>query len=155
MLGGIITAIAPSAIALSAYLCFSDSLLILQCWYYTSFSKRKHPASHRDTADEDAGMDISETENLIQDDNNNVTRRTTGAEPSAIHSTASSPTRRTWIFNAVFIIGVYLVGFVAWLISQSASLGSGSPHSNVENEAVETSTTGVVLGYLGAMCYLG
>lgn len=149
--GGMITSIAPSAIALSAYLCVADSILILQCWYYTSFKKRNRPAeSFLPAAHEDAIANSCETDNLIRDDDEVTSPTGRSTELSAVHS----PKARTWIFNTGFISCVYIVGFLAWLVSRSSDSESDLPHSNDGNADTWTSRLGLTLGYIGAGCYL-
>lgn len=68
--------------------------------------------------------------------------------------TAKKPNARTWVFDACFILAIYVVGGLVWLVSHGADFGTGTPHSTVKSEDTATSMLGVALGYLGAACYL-
>jgi hypothetical protein len=152
LVGGIVTSIAPSAIVLSAYLCVSDSLLISQCWYYTILKKPK-ALSQQGAVEErqESHRDEGENDRLIHP------RDYPGAqdpEPSDVDSVqiANAQTKHSWGFNVLFILGVYLTGIFVWLVFHNSTAPDlpGGEHADTD-----TSTVGVSLGYLSAICYLG
>lgn len=155
LVGGIITSIAPSAIALSGYLCVSDSLLISQCWYYTTLEKRE--ASSEETSAEErreSRHDGSETDSLIRRSDHSADQEHEPFRPE-LAPNAKSQIKRSWVLNALFILGVYVTGIIVWLVShgESGQGGDGMPDGGGHEE--QTSTIGVLLGYLSAICYLG
>lgn len=149
-LGGLLTNLAPTAVALAMYFCVADFLLISQCIYYNTVNARRaalaaeeneeapllgerHAAAHRHSvSSEDGGKIGPAGDELLE--------------------------RSTWMSNSASLIGVYVAGFVGWYLSYMAGAYKETDPV-VFNAAVQASPDslekiGIIMGYFSAVCYL-
>ena len=61
--------------------------------------------------------------------------------------------RKAWIKNALSILGIFVVGMAGWTIAWQTGMWAPAPQEVPKN--VDMATSGQVLGYFSAVCYLG
>lgn len=163
--GALVTQIAPTAVALAAYFCFSDVVLIGQCLYYKTRSARL--AARERT--QSTGTDASEDEPLL-----GRRRASSGAaparRPSIRREGSFDPITRIvtgegegdsagnpWLYNTLSLAAVYAVGTLGWFASykMGAWNAPSSPDAPAPPAPQEASAiAGMILGYMSALCYL-
>lgn len=61
--------------------------------------------------------------------------------------------RKAWIKNLISVIGIFVVGIAGWTIAWQTGIWAPAPLEN--NKPADMATSGAVLGYASAVCYLG
>ncbi|KAI0125171.1 PQ loop repeat-domain-containing protein [Xylariales sp. AK1849] len=162
--GALVTGIAPTAVALAAYFCFSDLVLISQCLYYNTINARRSRERTQSTDTESSedepllrrrrtsstGLPGSQRRNSMRHQESGfdpITRIVTGED--------ETPDSKPWLHNTLSLAAVYIVGAVGWFVSYKAGAWDepdepGAPSSTQSAIAV----VGMTLGYLSALCYL-
>lgn len=163
--GALVTGIAPSATTLAAYFCFSDLVLITQCFYYNTINARRtareRARSTTSVASEDepllrrrrtssAGLPGSQRRPSVRNEESGldpITRIVTGED--------ETPDSAPWLHNSLSLAAVYILGIAGWFASYKAGAwdGPGEPDSPAAASSV-TAIVGMSLGYLSAVCYL-
>jgi hypothetical protein len=174
--GAFLTDLAPTAIALASYFCFSDLVLISQCSYYNWINAQPEyqQARRRQSIETDttAVADATEDEPLLAGQRQR--RNSTGLPGShrrhSIHHNDSNlaplvrvvtgeddtPDNDPWLHNALSLLVVWIVGITAWfLYYKSGAYDGGSAGADKPEAPAPThAMLGMVLGYCSAMCYL-
>jgi hypothetical protein len=161
--GALATGIAPTAVALAGYFCFSDLVLITQCLYYKTMNARRTRQRTRSDA-----TDASEDEPLLRrrrtssiglpgsQRRNSMRQHESGMDPITriVTGEDETPDSNPWLHNSLSLAAVYIVGTAGWFVSYKAGAWDG-PESP-ESPATESTMAivGMVLGYLSAICYL-
>ncbi|KAG6135747.1 hypothetical protein E4U38_001698 [Claviceps purpurea] len=172
LVGALLTKLAPSAIALAAYFCFLDIVLIAQTSYYKAKAARRRASSERESlidADE-----ICERSRLLG------RRRSSADIPGSLirheihRESALEPIRKVvagedetrerhpWLNNMLGLMAVYIVGFLGWFVSYKAGAWNGDEGypedgTNVPVHVGESDVkakVGLALGYVSAILYL-
>ncbi|KAM0521201.1 hypothetical protein ACHAPE_002676 [Trichoderma viride] len=147
LIGGLLTNLAPTAVALAMYFCVADFLLISQCLYYNTVNARR------------AALAAEENEEapLLGERHH---RRSVSSEDGGKIGPAGDELleRSTWMSNTASLIGVYVAGFIGWYLSYKAG-AYREADPVVFNAAMQASPDllekiGIVLGYFSAICYL-
>ncbi|KAK2040919.1 hypothetical protein LZ31DRAFT_473527 [Colletotrichum somersetense] len=162
LLGGLANHIAPASIAVTGYLCFSDTTLICQCLYYNSQQRINSPpgsptlqahdrqpllssstsARPASTSGQPQESD-SESAITLQDDKKNLVQAV-----QSLHD---------WRFNLACIIAVQLLGVTGWFVLHKVGLlGGDKPPGSVSITDIQgiSESVGSALGVVGAICYL-
>ncbi|KAK1579347.1 PQ loop repeat-domain-containing protein [Colletotrichum navitas] len=163
LLGGLANHIAPASIAVTGYLCFSDTTLICQCLYYNSKQRISDPPdsttlqahdrqpllgpslSARDPRASGQPQEIdSESAITLQDD-----KKTLVQAVRTLHD---------WRFNLACILAVQLLGVTGWFVLRTVGLlgGDNKPPGSVSITDAQgiSESVGSALGVVGAICYL-
>lgn len=146
-LGGLLTNLAPTAVALAMYFCVADFLLISQCLYYNAVNARR--AAQAAEENEEAPL-LGERHH----------RRSVSSEDGTKIGPAGDELleRSSWMSNTASLIGVYVAGFIGWYLSYKAG-AYREADPVVFNAAMQASPDllekiGIILGYFSAVCYL-
>lgn len=147
--GGLLTHLAPTAVALAMYFCVADLLLISQCIYYNTVNARR------------AALAAEENEEApLLGERHAAHRRSVSSEDGAKIGPAGDELleRSSWMSNTASLIGVYVAGFIGWYLSYKAGAYKQADPV-VFNAAVQASPDllekiGIILGYFSAVCYL-
>lgn len=148
--GGLLTHLAPTAVALAMYFCVADFLLISQCLYYNTVNARR------------AALAAEENEEapLLGERHAAAHRRSVSSEDGGKIGPAGDELleRSSWMSNTASLIGVYAAGFIGWYLSYKAGAYKQADPV-VFNAAVQASPDllekiGIILGYFSAVCYL-
>lgn len=155
----------PTVIALAFYFCLADAVLILQCLYYNykyNYAQTLAPSSPEQ-------LDPSEDPRrpLLAQQASSLglpgsRRRSSAASQQQRLFTSGSDTpplgkngsNRQWLINTASVVGVCLVGAVAWAVAWGAGLWVPVP-DDAGREAVRGPRGAEMLGYASAICYLG
>lgn len=149
LIGGLLTHLAPTAVALAMYFCVADLLLISQCIYYNTVNARR------------AALAAEENEEApLLGERHAAHRRSVSSEDGAKIGPAGDELleRSSWMSNTASLIGVYVAGFIGWYLSYKAGAYKQADPV-VFNAAVQASPDllekiGIILGYFSAVCYL-
>ncbi|OHW99214.1 7 transmembrane domain-containing protein [Colletotrichum incanum] len=164
LLGGLANHIAPASIAVTSYLCFSDSTLICQCLYYNS--KQRLSSSGRSiliasqTPDSQPllGPSLSAREASASGHPQEANSESAGTLQEDKKTPAEAiRTLHDWRYNLACILAVHLLGITGWFVLCSIGLlgGGRSPGSGSITDAQGISESfGSALGVVGAVCYL-
>ncbi|KAG6114186.1 hypothetical protein E4U14_001522 [Claviceps sp. LM454 group G7] len=170
--GALLTKLAPSAIALAAYFCFLDMILIAQTSYYKAKAARRRASSERESLiDEDETCERSRLlgrRRSSADIPGSLIRheihRESALEPIRKVVTGEDETRerRPWLNNMLGLMAVYIVGFLGWFVSYKAGAWNGDEGypedgTNVPvpiGESDLKAKVGLALGYVSAILYL-
>ncbi|KAF4832449.1 putative vacuolar amino acid transporter YPQ3 [Colletotrichum tropicale] len=157
LLGGIVNHIAPASLAVSAYLCVSDSTLICQCLYYNHLSRKRvrETATMSQERQPLISTDINDTEGVAPHH----------ASASGIEAFTSSHDGERdvnasifhWRYSVVCIVLVQLAGVAGWALLYKAGILTNSMYAftaKADDSKSAIEVFGSVLGYFGALCYL-
>ncbi|KAK1711844.1 PQ loop repeat-domain-containing protein [Colletotrichum lupini] len=164
LLGGLANGIAPASIAVTTYLCFSDSTLICQCLYYNSKRRIQNfvqPGTPRSQSPErrpllepaDSSEDVNSTGHyqIASPGSNQVVDKDEETDISTVR------TLHDWRFNAACLAMVAVLGISGWFVlRQFGLLGDESPPGAVSVTELPgiSESVGSALGVIGAICYL-
>ncbi|KAL7920817.1 putative PQ-loop G protein-coupled receptor [Trichoderma austrokoningii] len=150
LIGGLLTNLAPTAVALAMYFCVADFLLVSQCVYYNTVNARR------------AALAAEENEEapLLGERHTTAHRHSVSSEDGGKIGPAGDELleRSSWMSNTACLIGVYVAGFIGWYLSYKAGAYKEADPV-VFNAAMQASPDllekiGIVLGYFSAVCYL-
>ncbi|KZL70919.1 vacuolar membrane PQ-loop repeat protein [Colletotrichum tofieldiae] len=164
LLGGLANHIAPASIAVTGYLCFSDSTLICQCLYYNSKQRLNNseqsipttsqpPDSQPLLGPSPSARGASASGGLLEASSESAG---TLQEDKKTHAEAIR-TLHDWRYNLACILAVHLLGVTGWFVIRTIGLlgGGRSPGSVSDTDLQGISESfGSVLGIVGAVCYL-
>ncbi|KAK1722634.1 PQ loop repeat-domain-containing protein [Colletotrichum acutatum] len=164
LLGGLANGIAPASIAVTTYLCFSDSTLICQCLYYNSKRRIQNlvqPSTPRSQSPErrpllepaDSSEDVNSTGHyqVASPGSTQVVDKDEETDISTVR------TLHDWRFNAACLVMVAILGISGWfLLRQLGLLGGEDPPGAVSVTELPgiSESVGSALGVIGAICYL-
>ena len=165
LIGALFAGLVPTVIALAAYFCVADTVLIIQCLYYRNFGAsrrdiRKHSQSQADDVHEPLlGTGVSEVEPHGAGGNHS-------SEPYAQYNGNASPVScavgpksqqgaPTWVKNTVACFAVCAIGTTGWVIAWKTGLWKPTVGRGDESDHVKNSIEAAILGYTSAVCYLG
>ncbi|KAK1993845.1 hypothetical protein LX36DRAFT_585511 [Colletotrichum falcatum] len=171
LLGGLANHIAPASIAVTGYLCFSDTTLICQCLYYNS--KRR---IYDDDDDDDDDSPPSPTTSPADDRQPLLGPLPSAREPgppghprgvdgepaATLRDDKKVPaqaarTFHDWRFNLACVLAVHVLGVTGWFVLRTAGLlGGERPPGSVSVTDMRgiSESVGSALGVVGAVCYL-
>lgn len=159
-------------IAIAVYFCIADGVLIAQCLYYKARnSRREHHQRRRSSTISEApdpttpllGRRFSDTVPPTQS-----RRRSSGSlrgyqgadrresqteDPLAKIVEENEYGRKAWVKNVISILGIFVVGMAGWTIAWQTGVWAPAPQESHSDNGEATS--GQVLGYFSAICYLG
>ncbi|KAK1248815.1 hypothetical protein MKX08_007035 [Trichoderma sp. CBMAI-0020] len=149
LIGGLLTNLAPTAVALAMYFCVADFLLISQCLYYNAVNARR------------AALAAEENEEApLLGERHAAHRHSVSSEDGGKIGPAGDELleRSSWMSNTASLIGVYVAGFIGWYLSYKAGAYKEADPV-VFNAAMQASPDllekiGIILGYFSAVCYL-
>lgn len=163
LLGASAAGIAPTAILLATYFCFSDVVLISQSLYYKTLQARRARQRTRSTgtdrSDEpllrrrrtsSVGIPGAQRRNSMRQQESSfgsITHLVTGED--------ETPDTNPWLHNSLSLLAVWIIGAVGWFISYKIGAWD-RPEVPDEPTSAETTSAvvGMVLGYVSALCYL-
>lgn len=162
--GGLANGIAPASIAVTTYLCFSDSTLICQCLYYNSKRRIQNlvqPGTPRSQSPErrpllepaDSSEDVNSTGHyqVASPSSTQVVDKDEETDISTVR------TLHDWRFNAACLVMVAILGISGWFVlRQLRLLGGENPPGAVSVTELPgiSESVGSALGVIGAICYL-
>lgn len=130
LVGAVYGGLLPTVVALAAYFCLADAILIAQCLYYKYVTR--HRAEHR------IPVSVSDDPNqpLLQRKNSDIglpeSRRQSSASQGRRDSVLVNPAlpvvvedgtdSRAWAWNTISIVLVCLVGTLGWTLAWKAGL---------------------------------
>lgn len=130
LVGAVYGGLLPTVVALAAYFCLADAILIAQCLYYKYVTR--HRAEHR------IPVSVSDDPNqpLLQRKKSDIGLPKPRRQSSASHGRRDSvlvdpalpgvvedgTDSRAWAWNTISIVLVCLVGALGWLIAWKAGL---------------------------------
>ncbi|KAH8128914.1 hypothetical protein FP744_10007269 [Trichoderma asperellum] len=152
LIGGLLTHLAPTAVALAMYFCVADLLLISQCIYYNTVNARRAALAAEEN--EEAPL-LGERHATAHHHRHSVSSEDGGKIGPAGDELLE---RSTWMSNTACLIGVYVAGFIGWYLSYKAGAYKETDPV-VFNATIQASPdllekVGIVLGYFSAVCYL-
>jgi uncharacterized protein with PQ loop repeat len=171
LFGGLLAGLVPVIVAIAVYFCIADGVLIAQCLYYKARNSRLE-AHHRrrssvDTPDPTTpllGRRFSDTIPPTQS-----RRRSSGSlrgyqaaagrresqteDPLAKIVEENEFGRKAWVKNLVSVLGIFLVGMAGWTMAWQTGMWAPAPLESHNDNGEATS--GQMLGYFSAICYLG
>ncbi|CZR63553.1 related to membrane protein [Phialocephala subalpina] len=156
----------PTVIALAFYFCLADFVLISQCLYYNHINSKARQAS------------VDTTSSTATEDSPLLTRRRSsdtiglpGSHRRASSGVSGMSGRRDslakileqdeeetnpWLYNALSILGVVVVGAAGWAIAWQSGVWMPTPEDGAGLvEPAKTALGAKILGYASAVCYLG
>ncbi|KAL6896959.1 putative PQ-loop G protein-coupled receptor [Trichoderma evansii] len=150
LIGGLLTNLAPTAVALAMYFCVADFLLISQCIYYNTINARQAALA----------AEVNEEAPLLGERHTTAHRHSVSSEDGGKIGPAGDELleRSSWMSNTASLIGVYVAGFIGWYLSYKAGAYKQTDPV-VFNAAMQASPDllekiGIILGYFSAVCYL-
>ncbi|PTB43962.1 hypothetical protein M441DRAFT_133827 [Trichoderma asperellum CBS 433.97] len=152
LIGGLLTHLAPTAVALAMYFCVADLLLISQCIYYNTVNARRAALAAEENEEAPLLGDRHATAHRH--------RHSVSSEDGGKIGPAGDELleRSSWMSNTASLVGVYVAGFIGWYLSYKAGAYKETDPV-VFNAAIQASPdllekVGIVLGYFSAVCYL-
>ncbi|TIC90180.1 putative vacuolar amino acid transporter YPQ1 [Colletotrichum higginsianum] len=166
LLGGLANHIAPASIAVTGYLCFSDSTLICQCLYYNSKQRLRGSQRSGPTTPQSP-----ECQPLLGPSSSSRDRRAsdrtqddeTSSGPAVPHQEGKEipveavRTLHDWRFNLACILAVQILGITGWFVLRALGLlGNDESPGSVGVTDIDgiSHSLGSALGIIGAICYL-
>ncbi|KAK1985697.1 hypothetical protein LZ30DRAFT_747015 [Colletotrichum cereale] len=162
LMGGLANHIAPASIAVTCYLCFSDTTLICQCLYYNSKQRIDSPSSSTTVQPHDRqpllGPSLSARDPSASDQPQGIDSESviTLQDDKKIPVQAVR-TLHDWRFNLACILAVQLLGVTGWFVLRTVGLlGGDKPPGSVSITDIQgiSESFGSALGVVGAICYL-
>ncbi|UKZ86703.1 uncharacterized protein TrAFT101_002527 [Trichoderma asperellum] len=152
LIGGLLTHLAPTAVALAMYFCVADLLLISQCIYYNTVNARRAALAAEEN--EEAPL-LGDRHTTAHRHRHSVSSEDGGKIGPAGDELLE---RSSWMSNTASLVGVYVAGFIGWYLSYKAGAYKETDPV-VFNAAIQASPdllekVGIVLGYFSAVCYL-
>ncbi|WQF89966.1 hypothetical protein CDEST_14980 [Colletotrichum destructivum] len=166
LLGGLANHIAPASIAVTGYLCFSDSTLICQCLYYNSkqrlrSSQRSGPTTPQSPECQPLLGPSSSSRDRGAPDHTQDDETSSGSvvahEEGKEIPVEAVRTLHDWRFNLACILAVQILGITGWLVLRTLGLlGSDESPGSVGVTDINgiSQSLGSALGVIGAICYL-
>ena len=177
--GALWAGLVPTVIALGAFFCLSDGVLIGQCLYYKLLRKSGKKDAHRSQDAEgavhterspllngNARPDAAHTRRLTDVTEENMglpgsrrkssnARRKSDARRSSLYRILEEPTRAsTVIKNVVSVVLIIVVGAAGWAVAWKTGAWRPTPVGQ-EGSDGRGPVGAEVLGYLSAVAYLG
>ena len=170
LLGGLLAGLVPVIVAIAVYFCIADGVLIAQCLYYKARNARLESTHRRRSSTETPdpttpllGRRFSDSLPASQS-----RRRSSGSlrgyqaagqrenqteDPLAKIVEESEFGRKAWVKNFLSVVGIFIVGMAGWTMAWQTGMWAPAPQESHSDNGEATS--GQVLGYFSAVCYLG
>ncbi|OOQ82199.1 vacuolar membrane PQ loop repeat protein [Penicillium brasilianum] len=171
LLGGTLAGLVPVIIAIAVYFCLADGVLIAQCLYYKVRNSRRgsiHRRRRSSTETPDpttpllgrrfsdsfpAGQGRRRSSGSMRRFQGAGRRESQVEDPLAKIVEENEYGRKAWVKNLISVIGIFVVGIAGWTIAWQTGIWAPAPLEN--NKPADIATSGAVLGYASAVCYLG
>ncbi|KAJ5911354.1 uncharacterized protein N7473_000657 [Penicillium subrubescens] len=171
LLGGALAGLVPVIVAIAVYFCIADGVLIAQCLYYKARNSRRENILRRrrsstETPDPTTpllGRRFSDSfpaasgrrrsSGSMRGHQGAGRRESQVEDPLAKIVEESEYGRKAWIKNLISVIGIFVVGMAGWTIAWQTGIWAPAPREN--NKPADMATSGAILGYASAVCYLG
>ncbi|KAJ5294837.1 hypothetical protein PENANT_c014G11050 [Penicillium antarcticum] len=170
LVGGLLAGLVPVIVAIAVYFCIADGVLIAQCLYYKARNSRRHIVHRRRSSTETPDPTTPLLGRRFSDSlgPNESRRRSSGSlrghqgigrRESQVEDTLAKIVeendygRKAWTKNFASVIGIFLVGMAGWTMAWQTGMWAPAPQEN--HSGSEEATSGLVLGYFSAVCYLG
>ncbi|KAJ6020920.1 hypothetical protein N7540_006424 [Penicillium herquei] len=172
LVGGLLAGLVPVIVAIAVYFCIADGVLIAQCLYYKARNSRPESLHRRrrssvETPDPTTPLlgrrfsDSLETPNgrrrrssgSLRGYQNAGRRESQVEDPLAKIVEESEFGRKAWIKNFFSVLGIFFVGMAGWTMAWQTGMWAPAPQEN--SNTPDVATSGQVLGYFSAVCYLG
>ncbi|KAI2788611.1 hypothetical protein POX_e06631 [Penicillium oxalicum] len=170
LLGGVLAGLVPVIVAIAVYFCIADGVLIAQCVYYKARNARRDSLLRRrrsstETADPTTPLLGRRFSDAVSP---HTRRRSSGSmrghpgvgrhesqaeDPLAKIVEENEFGRKAWVKNVISVLGIFVVGMIGWTIAWRTGMWAPAPMENTK--PVDMATSGAVLGYFSAVCYLG
>lgn len=162
VIGSIMQGVLPTMITLAIYYTLADIVLLVQCLIYDRKTTGASPTSvdpkHLSPANpllEDADLErededeeeLTENQPLIGGSSSNDITVSTITKKK----TKKVSKLRSFTFNFLIVLGVFLTGFLGWYFSPASNDSDGGHN----DEELEFDLLGQIFGYLCAALYLG
>ncbi|CAG8898304.1 unnamed protein product [Penicillium egyptiacum] len=168
--GGLLSGLVPVIVAIAAYFCIADGVLIAQCVYYKVRNLRPEPSHRRRSSTETPDPTTPLLGRRFSDSlaSSQSRRRSSGSlrryhaggrRESEVEATLAKIVeendygRKAWVKNFASVVGIFLIGMTGWTIAWQTGMWVPAPLEN--NNGSEQAIGGLVLGYFSAVCYLG
>ncbi|KAF2004982.1 PQ-loop-domain-containing protein [Amniculicola lignicola CBS 123094] len=163
--GALWAGLVPTVTALAVYFCFADLILIAQCVYYNLLNARKarrksvRSTNTQDSAEQpllgrrDSSIGLPGSHRRRSSAASRRRRESVRAESLGGILEEDEAGHKTWIKNALSLIGVCIVGTAGWAIAWRTGVWVPTPTN--EDSAGEIAFGAQILGYASAVCYLG
>lgn len=171
LFGGVLAGLVPVIVAIAVYFCIADGVLISQCLYYKARNSRRHSfhgrrRSSTETPDPTTPLlgrrpsDSFPPRESRRRSSGSIRRyQAAGRRESVVEDSLAKIVeeneygRKAWIKNTLSILGIFVVGMAGWTIAWQTGMWAPAPQEVPKN--VDMATSGQVLGYFSAVCYLG
>jgi hypothetical protein len=157
-------------VAIAVYFCIADGVLIAQCLYYKARNSRSGIVHRRRSSTETPdpttpllGRRFSDSlgpnESRRRSSGSLRGRQAIGRRESQVEDTLAKIVeendygRKAWIKNFASVIGIFIVGMAGWTMAWQTGMWAPAPQEN--HNGPDEATSGLVLGYFSAVCYLG
>ena len=169
LVGALFTRLAPTAIAIGAYFCLADVILLGQVLYYNTLNARKARAAAAAPVVDDAEPDEdspllsrrrrSSSVGLPGSQRHHSTHSESATEPLRKMVAGEDETNDSnpWLHNSLSILAVYVIGFAGWFVSYKAGAWDGDAPGvpdTPEDVVNPYEIAGLILGYISAVLYL-
>lgn len=171
LFGGVLAGLVPVIVAIAVYFCIADGVLISQCLYYKARNSRRHSfhgrrRSSTETPDPTTPLlgrrpsDSFPPHESRRRSSGSIRRyQAAGRRESVVEDSLAKIVeeneygRKAWIKNSLSILGIFVVGMAGWTIAWKTGMWAPAPQKVPKN--TDMATSGQVLGYFSAVCYLG
>ncbi|KAH9827263.1 vacuolar membrane PQ loop repeat protein [Teratosphaeria destructans] len=177
LVGAVWARLVPTVVALAAYFCLADAVLVGQVlWYRWGFGRAKEQAEEGEGERRALLGDVARQRSSFGD----VTEENLGLPGSRRRSSAGSSKRRqrlgesahtlggipeqegavsgrrnAWVRNTVSILAILLAGTAGWFVAYKTGAWTPTP-TDAESRGEDHTPVGAeVLGYVSAVAYLG
>ncbi|KAK2016080.1 hypothetical protein LZ32DRAFT_525420 [Colletotrichum eremochloae] len=162
LLGGLANHIAPASLAVTGYLCFSDTTLICQCLYYNSKQRMNNPPNSTTLQAHDRQPLLGPSPSARDPSPSGQSPEIDTESAITLQDDKKIPvqalrTLHDWRFNLACILAVQILGVTGWFVLRTIGLlGGDKPQGSVSITDVQgiSESFGSALGVVGAICYL-
>ena len=168
--GGLLSGLVPVVNAIAMYFCLADGVLIAQCLYYKARNRRREGILRRRSSTENPdpttpllGRRFSDTlvpqqrrrqsSGSMRGYSGTGRRESQAEDPLAKIMEENEFGRKAWLKNFISILGVFVIGMAGWTMAWQTGMWAPAPHESPRTP--EGATSGQILGYISAVCYLG
>lgn len=180
LLGAFWAQLVPTVIALAIYFCLADFVLISQCLYYNTLNARREARSRAQSQGAGEHDPLLVYGERLSRQSSEISQASTIGLPGSHtrrRSSASTLTRREdnvlaramdqireeeddeiregWVRNTISVLLVCSVGTVGWFLAWKSGVWQPAPTEGKIEEASNTPSGAMALGYISAVCYLG
>lgn len=167
LLGGLLAGLVPVIVAIAVYFCIADGVLIAQCLYYKARNARLETHARRRSSVETPDPTTPLLGRRFSDSipRSPSRRRSSGSlrgyqaaagqmeDPLAKIVEENEYGRKAWVKNVISVLGIFFVGMAGWTMAWQTGMWAPAP-LEIPSDSGEA-TSGQVLGYFSAICYLG